>query len=165
MAPVIQLAFIASWDDECSTTDSIGRVLDQRRDRLSHWNRLTMDLLRARCRGEIGIELDLLEQRYKAYPQSMSGRGGYAWALQQSNHPRAAREVLRQTGPRARPGMALFPRGRVAFVLVAHGRHLAHAGGGIVRSLTSPIAGTIPPGGSGKSSGTCPSRPRPRERA
>ena len=35
VAPLIQLAYRAVWNDECSITDSIGHVLEPRRERLS----------------------------------------------------------------------------------------------------------------------------------
>ena len=99
VAPLVQLAFRATWNDECAVTDSIGRVLDARVDRLTVWNRITIDLLRARCLGDMAKAVDLLEERYRAYPQSMSARAQYAWALQRSNQPRAARAMLRRMDP------------------------------------------------------------------
>jgi DNA-binding SARP family transcriptional activator len=95
-APLIQLAFEAVWNDECSTTDSVGAVLDRRRDRLTQWDRLTMGVLRARCQGDRSGEIRLLEKRYRAYPNSPLARGTYAtWGLLSSDHARAAREILR----------------------------------------------------------------------
>ena len=78
VAPLIQLAFRATWSDECSLTDSIGAVLDPRRDQLTAWNRMTIDMLRARCRGDMAEAVRLLEQRYRAYPRSVSRRASYA---------------------------------------------------------------------------------------
>ena len=60
---------------------------------------MTIDLLRARCLGDMAKAVDLLEERYRAYPQSMSARAQYAWALQRSNQPRAARAMLRRMDP------------------------------------------------------------------
>ena len=96
VAPLIQLAFRAMGNDECSITDSIGAVLDRRRDQLTAWNRITIDLLRAECRGDMAQAVGLLEQRYRAYPQSVFASGFYATqGLLASNQPRAAREILR----------------------------------------------------------------------
>jgi hypothetical protein len=96
VAPLIQLAFRAMSNDECSITDSIGAVLDRRRDQLTAWNRITIDLLRAECRGDMAQAVRLLGQRYRAYPQSLFAQGFYATqGLLASNQPRAAREILR----------------------------------------------------------------------
>lgn len=92
--PLIQLAFNAIRDDECSTTDSIGAVLDRRRDRVTAWNRITIDLLRARCRDDRAKEVHLFRQRYEAYPRSLLAKGTYAALLHHSNQPRAARGIL-----------------------------------------------------------------------
>ena len=99
VAPLIQLAYRAALNDECSVTDSIGVVLEPRRPRLSLWNRQTIDLVRARCRGEMAKALQLLEQRYIAYPKSNVAPTHYALSLQFSNQPRAAREILRRMDP------------------------------------------------------------------
>ena len=99
VAPLIQLAYRALWKDECSITDSIGVVLEPRRARLSLWNRMTIDMVRARCRGEMREALRLLEQRYAAYPRSETARAHYALSLQFSNQPRAAREILLRMSP------------------------------------------------------------------
>jgi hypothetical protein len=96
VAPLIQLAFVAAGNDECSVTDSIGAELDRRRDQLTTWNRTTIDLLRAECRGDMAEAVRLLGQRYSAYPRSVFAAGFYATeGLLASNQPRAAREMLR----------------------------------------------------------------------
>jgi DNA-binding SARP family transcriptional activator len=94
VAPLVQLAFRATWSDDCALTDSIGGVLEARDDELTAWDRLTIELLRARCRGEMATAVRLLEQRYRAYPRSTAARVQYAWALQRSNQPRAAGAML-----------------------------------------------------------------------
>ena len=79
VAPLIQLAFSAVWADQCAITDSVGAVLDGRRDRLTPWNRITIDLLRARCRGDRAEELRLLEERHlERIPGRASRRRTYA---------------------------------------------------------------------------------------
>jgi DNA-binding SARP family transcriptional activator/TolB-like protein len=108
-APLIQLAFRATWSDDCSLTDSIGAVLHPRRDRLTAWDRMTIDLLRARCRGDMAEAVRLLGQRYEAYPRSKSARAQYAWALQRSNQPRAAQEMLRRLDPERDLGWRVSP--------------------------------------------------------
>jgi DNA-binding SARP family transcriptional activator len=100
VAPLVQLAFLATWQDDCAVTDSIAVVLDARRQPLTAWDRTTIDLLRARCGGNMATAVQLLEQRYHAYPRSVLARAQYAWSLQRSNQPRAARAVLRQVNPR-----------------------------------------------------------------
>jgi hypothetical protein len=99
IAPLIQLAYRSLWNNQCSVTDSVGRVLEPRREQLSQWNRMTMDLLRARCEGRMVSAVDLMTQRHTAYPKSASARAQYAQALQFSNQPRAARAVLRAMNP------------------------------------------------------------------
>jgi DNA-binding SARP family transcriptional activator len=99
VAPLVQLAFLATWSDDCALTDSIGGVLDARMDELTEWDRLTIELLRARCRGEMATAVQLLERRHRAYPNSMSAQVQYAWALQRSNQPRAARAMLGRMDP------------------------------------------------------------------
>jgi DNA-binding SARP family transcriptional activator len=99
VAPLVQLAFLATWRDDCGLTDSIGGVLDARMKELTGWDRLTVELLQARCRGEMATAVQLLEQRYRAYPHSTAARVQYAWSLQRSNHPRAARTMLRRMDP------------------------------------------------------------------
>jgi tetratricopeptide (TPR) repeat protein len=110
VAPLIQLAFRATSYDECLVTDSVGAVLEPLRDQLSMWNRLTIDLLRARCRGEMDRAVQLLERRYRAYPRSMSARAQYAWALQRSNQPRAARAMLLRLDPERDVGWEVSPK-------------------------------------------------------
>jgi DNA-binding SARP family transcriptional activator len=101
VAPLIQLAYEATWwgDETCSLTDSIGVALEPRRDRLSAWNRLTIDLLRAYCRGDVAEAVDLLGKRLEAYPGSGIARSHYAMALVDANQPRAAREILLDMAP------------------------------------------------------------------
>src|SRR5262245_57506685 len=96
VAPLIQLAFQATWagDETCSLTDSIGAVLEPRRDRLSTWNRLTIDLLLAYCRGDLAEAVDLLGARFEAYPRSPVARDHYQMALEGVNRPKAVREIL-----------------------------------------------------------------------
>ena len=95
-APLIQLALLALWNDECRVTDSIGAVLERRREALTAWTRLTIDNLRASCRGDIAESVRLLEQRHRAYPGSAFAGGIYATTgLLASNQLSAAREVLR----------------------------------------------------------------------
>ena len=60
---------------------------------------MTIDLVRARCRGEMAEALRLLKQRYIAYPRSNVAPTHYASSLQFSNQPRAAREILRRMDP------------------------------------------------------------------
>jgi hypothetical protein len=75
-------------------TDSIGVVLEPRRDRLSAWDIMTIDLLGHLCRGEVHEAMDLAGARYEAYPQSSVARVQYSMGLRITNRPRAAREVL-----------------------------------------------------------------------
>jgi DNA-binding SARP family transcriptional activator len=99
VAPLVQLAFRATWSDDCALTDSIGGVLEARMDELTAWDRLTIELLRARCRGEMATAVQLLGQRYRVYPNSMSARVQYEWALQRSNQPGAAGAMLGRMDP------------------------------------------------------------------
>ena len=98
-APLIQLAYRGMLRDECQTTDSIATALDGRRARLTAWDRFTIDLLRARCRGDMATAVRLLGQRYQAYPGSATATRQYESALQRSNQLRAAQRVLRGLGP------------------------------------------------------------------
>jgi DNA-binding SARP family transcriptional activator len=99
VAPLIQLASGAVANDECSITDSIGAMLDHRRQQLTPWNRITIDLMRARCRDDRAKELSLVEQRYRAYPRLLWAQASYAFQLRSSNQPRAAQEILRRFDP------------------------------------------------------------------
>jgi hypothetical protein len=99
VAPLIQLAYRALWDGQCAVTDSVGRVLEPRRLELDAWNRLTLDIMRARCEGRMVDAVDLLQQRHSAYPKSASARAQYAVGLQFANQPRAARSVLLGLSP------------------------------------------------------------------
>jgi DNA-binding SARP family transcriptional activator len=101
VAPLIQLAFDATWhgDETCSLPDSIGVVLEPRRDRLSAWDRLTIDLLLAYCRGDVAEAVGLLGARLEAYPRSGIARSHYAMALEGVSRPRTAREVLLDMDP------------------------------------------------------------------
>jgi hypothetical protein len=99
VAPLIQLAYRGMLKDECQITDSIATALDGRRARLTAWDRLTIDLLRARCRGDMATAVRLLGQRYQAYPRSPTATRQYESALQRSNQLRAAQQVLRGLGP------------------------------------------------------------------
>jgi DNA-binding SARP family transcriptional activator len=95
-APLVQLAYQATiWnDDRCGLTDSIAVVVEPRRDRLSRWDRLTIDLFRAYCRGDMARAVDLLGARLEAYPRSGVAKSHYAMALEGANRPRTARGVM-----------------------------------------------------------------------
>jgi DNA-binding SARP family transcriptional activator len=112
VAPLIQLAYHASmWnDDRCSLTDSIGVLLEPRRDRLTAWDRLSIDLFRAYCRGDIAEGLDLLGARLEAYPRSGIAKSHYAMALEAANRPRAAREILLGMDPERDLGWRSSPK-------------------------------------------------------
>ncbi|HEY9507734.1 MAG TPA: hypothetical protein VIQ27_17360 [Gemmatimonadales bacterium] len=98
-APLIQLAMRALWADRCGTSDSIAAVLDARRERLTPWDRITLDMIRARCRGDMAEDLRLLGRRYRAYPGSLLALGAYGASLQHADQPRAALEVLQGVTP------------------------------------------------------------------
>jgi DNA-binding SARP family transcriptional activator len=98
VAPLIQLAHRGFFDD-CHLPDSIGAVLDSRLDTLTAWNRLTIDALRAFCRGDMAEGLRQYGLRYSAYPRSSSAQAHYAWVLQHTNQPRAALELMRRLDP------------------------------------------------------------------
>jgi DNA-binding SARP family transcriptional activator len=99
VAPLVQLAWRATWSDNCGETDSLAAVIEGGMDQPTPWNRMTIDALRARCRGDMATAVHLLRERYRAFPQSTSGRTQYAWALQRSNQPRAAQAILLQMDP------------------------------------------------------------------
>ncbi len=99
VAPLIQLAHRGFLREECHLPDSIGTVLDSRRDTLTAWNRLTIDALRAVCQGDVPEGLRLYGQRYSAYPLSSSAQAHYAWLLQNANQPKAALEMMRRLDP------------------------------------------------------------------
>jgi DNA-binding SARP family transcriptional activator/TolB-like protein len=94
MAPAIQLAFRGSMWDECRLTDSIRTTLERRRVHLTSWDRYTIDVGLARCRGEMETAVQLLGARLQAYPRSRTAQRHYAWSLVNANRPRAALEVL-----------------------------------------------------------------------
>ncbi len=99
VAPLIQLALRALWADQCATSDSIAAVLDVRRERLGAWDRITIDMIRARCRGDMAEDLRLMGQRYRAYPGSLLAQGAYGASLQRADQPRAALRVLQNLTP------------------------------------------------------------------
>jgi len=103
-APLVQLAFRAVSHDDCDLTDSIGTALDRRRERLTAWDRFTIDLVRARCRGDMATAVGLLGQRHDAYPQSLTAARQFMIGLQTSNQPRAARRILSDLGQGLDPG-------------------------------------------------------------
>ena len=111
-APLIQLAYHATiWtDDRCSLTDSIGVVLEPRRDRLTAWDRLTIDLLLAFCRGDMAKAVNLLGARLDEYPRSGIAKSHYAMALEGANRPRAAREILLGMDPERDLGWRYSPK-------------------------------------------------------
>jgi tetratricopeptide (TPR) repeat protein/TolB-like protein len=103
VAPLVQLAYRATWRDDCDLTDSIASALDRRRERLTAWDRFTIDLLRDRCRGAMASAVRLLGQRLEAYPGSLTAAKQYESALQHSNQLRAAQKVLSRLGPSLGP--------------------------------------------------------------
>jgi hypothetical protein len=110
MAPLIQLAWRATRNDECTITDSIGHVLERRRERLSLWNRLTIGQLNAFCRGDMAEAGRLIDERRAAYPKSQSARAQFETELQHSNHLRSARGVLNQMNPERDLGWSESPK-------------------------------------------------------
>ncbi len=103
VAPLVQLAYRATWGDQCDLTDSIATVLDRRRERLTDWDRFTIDLLRARCQGDMARAVALLGQRLDRYPQSLTAKRQYSSALQFSNQPMANRRMLSRLDPELDP--------------------------------------------------------------
>src|SRR5262249_55893430 len=99
IAPLIQIAFHATWHERCATTDSIGVALDHRQERMTTWDRLTIDALRAYCAGDIPGAVDLLERRLSAYPRSNSGKAHLSLALMGANRPSDARELMLRMDP------------------------------------------------------------------
>ena len=141
--PLVQLAFSAVWADQCAITDSVGTVLDGRRDRLTPWNRITIDLLRARCRGDRTNELRLLRERHLAYPRSKLAQATYAAVgLQSSNQPRAALEILRRMDPEHLGGGAVRTKPEPG--TGGAWRRCGTRWASIVPSSRSPSAGTTP---------------------
>jgi hypothetical protein len=98
-APLIQLAHLAWLSDDCKITDSVGAVLEPRRELLNTWNRTTMYAMRAFCEGDVEEGVSRLGQRYHAYPRSASAQVHYAWVLLGSNHQRAAVRILVRLDP------------------------------------------------------------------
>ena len=98
-APLIQLALRALRADQCATSDSIAAVLDAGRERLRPWDRITVAMIRARCRGDMAEDLELTGQRYRAYPNSLLARGTYGSALLNRDQPRAALVILEGLTP------------------------------------------------------------------
>jgi hypothetical protein len=70
---------------------------------------MTIDMMMARCAGDMAQAVSLLEQRFKAYPRSKSGQTHYAWALQHDNRPRAAQAMLRRIRPERDLGWVVSP--------------------------------------------------------
>jgi hypothetical protein len=124
VAPLVQLAFVATWSDDCASTDSIGGVLEARMDELTAWDRLTIETLRACCRGELATAVQLLEQRYRAYPSSIAAQVQYAWSLQRSNQARAAGAMLEGMDPEDDRGGENPHRQRQYWWHLAGSRHI-----------------------------------------
>src|SRR5262249_29214496 len=103
VAPLVQLAYRAFRSDKCELTDSIATALDHRREGLTAWDRFTIDLAWARCRGDMESAVALQRQRFEAYPGSLTARRQYSLAVQYANKPRAAREVLSHVDPELGP--------------------------------------------------------------
>jgi TolB-like protein len=100
IAPIVQLAFLSAWAAaNCRVTDSLAAALDRRRNQLTPWNRMTIDIERSRCRDDQRAAVRLLERRFHAYPQSKAARWQYAWTLVHANQARAARELLQRLDP------------------------------------------------------------------
>jgi hypothetical protein len=85
--------------DDCRITDSVGAVLEPRRERLSRWNVTTLYAMRAFCEGVVEEGVSRLEQRYHAYSRSASAQAHYAWVLLGTNHQRAAVGILERLDP------------------------------------------------------------------
>jgi DNA-binding SARP family transcriptional activator len=128
IAPLVQLAYRATWVDQCGLTDSIATALQPRRAKLSAWDRLTIDLVLARCRGDMESAVGFLRQRAEAYPGSLTARRQYAWALQHANQPRTAQTVLERTDPELDPpGRYSREESRTAYwSSVATSHHVLH---------------------------------------
>ena len=99
VAPLIQLAFRAILNDECSVTDSIGVVLEPRRERLSLWNRHDHRLAARPLPGRDGGGVAASRAAVYGLSPVDVAQTHYARALQFSNQPRAAREILRRMDP------------------------------------------------------------------
>jgi len=103
VAPLVQLAYQAMRGDQCDLTDSIATALEPRRERLTPWNRITIDLLDARCRGDMARAVELLGQRLEAYPRSLTAKRQYSAALQSANEPKDAQKILNRLDPELDP--------------------------------------------------------------
>lgn len=56
--------------DQCAVTDSVGHALEARQERLSRFDRLTLDYALASCRGDTDEVYLLLRERAEAFPHS-----------------------------------------------------------------------------------------------
>ena len=164
VAPLIQLAYRAGLNDECSVTDSIGVVLEPRRPRLSLWNRHDHRLGARSLPGGDGE--GIAASRAALYRVSqVERRAGPLRVVAPILQPTEGRAGdSAPDGSRARPGLVEFARRGLASVLVANGRDLAHGGrisgrAGHHRSLARFGKRAVADG-----AGTCAQCPRSRAR-
>ena len=98
VAPLIQLASGARGTTSARSRTRSAPCSITAADQLTPWNRITIDLMRARCRGDMAKGLSLSSSGIERILDCCR-RAQYASALQSSNQPRAAREILRGFDP------------------------------------------------------------------
>jgi TolB-like protein len=95
----VWLAFLGANGSGCALTDSVTKALTPRRDRLTPFDRLTLDLSVARCRNDwqSGYRLALEQSRLR--PRSTYAVYTAGFFALTSNHIREAHELLGSIDP------------------------------------------------------------------
>lgn len=123
----VWLAFVGANGAGCALTDSVAHSLAPRRDRLTPFDRLTLDISVARCRNDwqSGYQLALEQSRLR--PRSTYAVYTAGFFALTSNHIRAAHELLAPVDPERDLGWLSDPAKTIYWRDFSAAQHLAAA--------------------------------------
>ena len=96
LAPLVRMAYAFANLDRCAETDSVGRILNAKRDRLAAYDGYYLDRILARCRGDQSAAYLAAKRMAAVAPHSSSAKYTAARSALWINHPREAAEALEQ---------------------------------------------------------------------
>ena len=129
IAPLVQLAYRATWNDQCPLTDSIANALEPRREHLTAWDRLTHRLApRQMPRRHAGRDDPDWANGMRRIPRSLTAKRQYSAPCNTPINRGPPNKSRRRLDPELDPPGKVEPRAGPSGPLVVDGRFPAHAG-------------------------------------
>jgi TolB-like protein len=117
---------------QCAQVDSLGRLLESKREQLPPFDRLLLDRNLARCHGDLNAALLLAREEAALAPGSEYSQASVALSAYYVNHPREALAILERMDPnrgwlRRRQAQYYYLLCETLHLLGNHARELAAA--------------------------------------